>query len=386
LFGIVGMHIAEHDDDYVTSSELEAVQTNLEIVGQSVWRLSNTPSDTQDSPELVFDDLESINSGDAMDYMAEIDELKLAMADVNQALDTKAEQGSVYTTAAMDGFLEGKADVALTYTMDDVDGLVAGALTRAEGDALAELVDTKADAESTYTRAEVDQLAGNMLTRSEGEELATLLDGKADAADVNNKQENLLAVVNIVEVLSGERLEDAVATTFFTEDVDLELDLALSPVDFANFEEAITEDLAEVRGEVEGLEEDLVLKADASVMAAALEEKVDEEAVSGLVDDALTVYDIPGLQAAILLAQEQLGSLEDEVALKGDAEEIAGQISVLDQMVSDVKLDLSNLPEPIHCAWSGKRTTHGEQSSCSDDLEIYCENNLITLVRMKCDN
>jgi len=391
------------NSDNVTQSDLEVTNSQLNTVATAVLRLSTSPSEAEGSNDAILE-LEEMNDGTIMDYSGEIEEIKLALASLNLELDAKADLAAVYTSGVVDDLLQGKADAISTYTADEVDDII-----------------------STFS-TDMDEMTVELRTISDGmHTLQGEMDLKADSANLHDKNEDVLSVLNVVELLSGVRLNVSVGESFFTEAAELQEDLYIPVEDFSEFQETIAGDIAEVRGNLEGLEQELQLKADSNTVpsraeveelsvevtqltgllgskadaqavstlaaevtnveeqvmdvATSLDTKLDEEDVVLLIDaavDEIEPTDLTGLMESIEGALESIDDVENTLDTKVNTADYNVEINNLELLIGDA------IPK---CSWTnGEREVFADNEGCRDDLLLECAGGVLTKVRMRCGN
>jgi hypothetical protein len=455
MFAMLQVHIA-NTSDYATNNELEVTQEHLNTVANAVLRMS-TASEVQ-SGEAVFNNIEDINTGEVKDFTAEIEGLKVELSSVKAVLDAKADSTSVYNIESIDSFISSMMTKAEAAELTTVLQTKADAVNVNEGlegvETLLNQVDLRLSSElsgisgivndlsdavgalngeieivgTTSTTAIHDleaSFSGVVLELHNGfKALEDTLELKVNSNDVYTKRQNLLSVINTVGILSGTTIDDTVARTFFTEEADLEIDLSISAVDFAHFEEQVIEDLAEVRSEVEGLEENLELKADANAVASntanmrefsgilegkvdaavvddlserlghvreeiedAVATSIDQEEVAEMISKAVEALDISSILASIEavvanLEEEEVTRME-EMSSKVDEDAYNLKIEDLENKMAELS---DSITDPVACSWSGTREVFADNRGCKDDLLLTCENGVVTTLRMRCGN
>jgi len=345
----------------------------------------------------------------------------------------------------VDELLQSKADALDTYTADEVDELllskaeIGNTMTREEGSQLANMLDTKADAAIVYEKEEVDAIVSTVTTDMDeirvglntvGEGVHALqgeMDLKADSADLHDKNEDVMSVLNVVEVLSGVRLNSTVGESFFTETAVILEDLYIPVDDFSEFQETVTGDIAEVRGNLEGLEQELQLKANSNAVPSRVEVEelsVEVAELSGLIGSKADADAVSTLALEVTTVEEQVSDVatsldtklnEEDVILLIDAavdeieptdltglmESIQGALDSIDDVEStlDTKVDMADYNVEIDnlevligdsipkCSWTnGEREVFADNRGCRDDLLLVCTDGVLTKLRMRCGN
>jgi hypothetical protein len=339
LFVLLHVHIA-NTSDYVTTNELEVTQANLNTVANAVLRMSTSDASLEaKSGDTVFNDLDSIISGDVQDFTAEMEELKVQLASVHAVLDAKADHASVYTIESIDAFVSSlmtKAEAAL--------------LSSNLGEGLAQVKEGLGRVETRLN--EVDQRLSSAFSGISG--------------SVNDLSET-------VGSLSGE--VETVGTT--SADAVQNLETSFSDVVLKLFQELSTD--------VEALEKGMVLKADAEVVtllsemlkgkaseasvealkgnlghvggdveeiAALLQTKVNGSQAAAMIADAVKGLNMPSLLASISAVVAELDA-EEAARIKEDNLKVSNVAYTL--KMADLDGKISKMPAPIICTWIGTR-------------------------------
>lgn len=424
MFAMLQVHIAENAD---LNTELEVTQNHLSTVAASVMRLSSAPADeasTAQSVESLFNELENMNSGVTLDYAAEIAEVKLGLTSMSLLVDAKADLSTVESLASqvetnwmnvdssigdlsssMTVLESAKADAAEVYGKSEIEAVLnqvdlrlssevsglAGTMNDfsgtlvALGDDLTTLGTTSADAlhdlEASFSGV-VLQLHEDVQTLESG------LETKANSDDVRTKQEALLSVINVVEVLSGTTMDLTVAETFFTEEASHQVDL--SHLGFADFEETINEDLAEVREDVDSLEADMdesvrSIEEQLASLVTLVNAQPDEDRVGEMIALAVEDLDIAGILASVAAALEAADSVDGRVDdLDALLAENEAAYNVIFEDLDSKMLQLGDSIHPVQCSFNGRREIFAGNSGCSDDMIVHCSDGFLHTLQVRC--
>lgn len=411
-FTMLQIHVAENAD---LNSELEVTQAHLSTVASSVLRLSTAPSGAAQSDDALFTELENMNSGMTMDFSAEIEEVKLGLVSMNSHIDAKVDLSAMESLASqmetnwmnMEVLVNTKADATEVYGKSEADTVLNQVDLRLSSE-LSGLAGTMNDFSETLDALEQDlatlgttsadavhdleaSFSGVVLELHEDvQALESGMQLKADSDGVLSKQQALLSVINVVEVLSGTTMDATVAETFFTEEANLSLDL--SHLDFAEFEDSVNEDFAEVREDVESLEADMdesarSIEEQLASLVTLIDGKLDEEQVGTMIDVAVEDLDIAGILASITVAVQAAASIDARVDNLNAAYNIVfeGYNVVFEDMDTKIQ-ELDDSIVSIECSWTGHREIFAGNTGCRDDLIISCANGVVTELRMRCGN
>ena len=214
-------------------------------------RIIDLPDADQVEPEFYVpvDTYAGTKKYDLYDVTNEVDKAVDYVSTVSAQIEGKADKSEL---DGLEDQIAGKADAAVVYTKDEVDGLL----------------EAKVDADEVYGKDEIDSMIEGKADYSDLEVLSAALEGKADSADVYTIDE-------INDLLDSKANIDSLDQV--SAYVDSSLDNIQDEFDSVNdILDTVADDISTVSGAFDSLYDEVeTAQSDISDLQTAIEDKVD---------------------------------------------------------------------------------------------------------------